>query len=503
MVGRKICAALCGLVLSVYGGAGAGTGTVRLVGGFPTACAERDLPGDLERAELIWKVRLGTHQYSIPTVCGQRIFVGTNDIGLRHHGLASTGGGAVMCLQKQSGQVLWRLVIPRFRKELHRPHFFDQWRCGVCSRPVVDGQRLYVVSNRGEILCLDVEGMANGNDGPFVGEAAYMGLKEGDGGQLRPGDGDIVWRYDMLQELGVYPHDVCGSTVFVCGQLLLVCTSNGVDSKHVKATNPDAPSLIVLDKRTGRLVAKDGERIGERIFHGQWSSPVATIVAGQVIILFGAGDGVLYAFSPPQLREDGEVQLLRKLWSYDCNPQEYRYQDGKKLRYCGWRNRYPGGPSEVIATPVVDKGRVYVAIGQSPIDGPGRGMLSCVDVRSGELIWRSKLVDRTLSTVAIAEGLVFVVDYSGRLHCFDADNGQRYWVHELGSPVWCASPFVADGKVYVGTEMRELWVFEVSRHKRVIWRGDVDSEPITLTAAEKVLYVPTQRFLYAYRQPEG
>ena len=41
---------------------------------------------------------------------------------------------------------------------------------GICSTATIEDDRVYIVSNRGEVLCLDMAGMANGNDGPFVDE---------------------------------------------------------------------------------------------------------------------------------------------------------------------------------------------------------------------------------------------------------------------------------------------------------------------------------------------
>ena len=121
----------------------------------------------------------------------------------------------------------------------------------------MDGNRVYVVGSRGEILCLDREGQANGNDGPFLGELAYMGITNTPDAKLEPTDGDILWKYNLITELGVILHDVCGSTLLLDGDLLYACTSNGIDDRHDKIPKPDAPSLIVLDKNSGQLVAKD------------------------------------------------------------------------------------------------------------------------------------------------------------------------------------------------------------------------------------------------------
>ena len=44
---------------------------------------------------------------------------------------------------------------------------------GICSSPAVFGNRVYVVTNRCEVVCMDVEGLANGNQGA-QDEGAYM-----------------------------------------------------------------------------------------------------------------------------------------------------------------------------------------------------------------------------------------------------------------------------------------------------------------------------------------
>ena len=50
----------------------------------------------------------------------------------------------------------------------------------------MEGNRAYLVSNRGEVLCLDVHGMANGNDGPYSDEARFMALGQAAGGGRAP-----------------------------------------------------------------------------------------------------------------------------------------------------------------------------------------------------------------------------------------------------------------------------------------------------------------------------
>ena len=84
-----------------------------------------------------------------------------------------------------------------------------------------------------------------------------------------------------------------------------------------KIPAPNAPNLIVLDKRNGRLVATDDTRIAEHILHGQWSSPSLGKVGDRKLVFFGGGDGVCYAFEAlasvpekPVATEDGLVVRL-------------------------------------------------------------------------------------------------------------------------------------------------------------------------------------------------
>ena len=124
------------------------------------ASSARNLPADPGNTVPLWEIKTGTHQYSIPTLDRGRILVAANDAGIERAGFEAAGGGVVMCVAQATGKLIWQLPIPRYLEGVKAPYHFDQWNCGVCSGPVVDGNRVYVVSSRGEILCLDIEGQA-------------------------------------------------------------------------------------------------------------------------------------------------------------------------------------------------------------------------------------------------------------------------------------------------------------------------------------------------------
>ena len=444
--------------------------------------------GEPRGKNIKWTAKLGSQTYGSPVVAGGRVFVGST----------KNGGGWLLCFDEQTGKRLWELAIPKLSQSVvpHSDGF------GLCSTAAVQGERVYVVSNRGEVLCLDVRGMANGNDGPFKQEGQYMAGTDRSGRNkppltVKPTDGDILWRYDMVGELKVQPHNASSSSPLIHGDFVYVGTANGTDGSHKRVPNPLAPSLIALDKRTGRLVAADREKIGTRVFMGQWSSPSVCEVNGSALIIFGAGDGFCYAFRPVTARRRGKVVPLRRVWSVDCNPAEYRFRGGKRIPY-----KHKSGPSGVIATPVAYRGRVYVAIGQDPSHGKGSGMLTCISAAKGRKIWTYKKIGRSISTVAIADGLVYAPEDFGTIHCLDARTGRPYWTHPTKARI-VSSAFVADGKVYVGSS-NGLWVLAAGRSKKVINRIQLDS-PVEATpcAANGTLFVASRKRLYAASTSAG
>src|SRR5438552_18578716 len=449
-----------------------------------------------------WVAKLGSQSYGNVTVAAGRVFIGTNNENPRdprHQGDRSI----LMCFDEKTGDFLWQLVVSK----LAAGKVNDWENLGLLSAPTVEGDRVYLVTSRCEVLCLDINGMANGNDGPFKDEAKYV-VKDVllDRGKptehaappIEPGpkDADIIWRYDMMDELGVFPHNASNCSVLIVDDIVYVCTSNGQDWTHSNIPSPNAPSFIALNKNTGEFLAEDDAHIGPHIFHGQWSSPSMGLVNGKKLILFGGGDGFCYAFDPKPVKE-GDSSFLKTAWKYDCNPAER-----KKFKYPAAE-----GPSEINATPVFYKNRVYVAVGQDPEHGEGVGNLTCIDAtKTGDItqtgkIWSFDKIHRSISTVSIdpESGLLFVGDFSGFVYCLDAETGKLNWIHDMKAHIW-GSTLVADGKVYVGDEDGDFTVLAASKEKKILSEvnlgAPVYSTPIV---ANGVIYVSSNTHLFAFR----
>ena len=442
---------------------------------------------------ILWVAKLGSQTYGNPTVAGGRVFVGTNNESPRDADVTEDRG-VVMCFRQSDGAFLWQLSTPK----LGAGKVSDWEYIGICSSPTVVRDQAYLVTNRGEVVCLDVKGMADGNDGPFTDEDGYMRRQGKSPGRIAPTDADIVWRFDMRNELGVFPHNISSCSVLVVKDLVYATTSNGVDWSHINIPAPFAPSFIALDRHTGALAGEDNSGVSSRSLHAGWSSPAYGTVDGNGMVIWGGSDGWCYGYRPEPLPPEDGFQYLSELWRYDCNPPSYRSKDGRPRRYATYE-----GPSEVIATPVFYKNRAYVAIGQDPEHGDGYGQLSCIDVtKRGDIsqsgaVWTYRDIGRTISTVSIADGLLYAAEYDGDIHCLDAETGEVHWVHQTDSRIW-GSTLVVDNKVYIGNEDGDLVILKAGKTHQLLNTIHFGA-PIysSVIEADGVLYVATQTHLYA------
>ena len=441
-----------------------------------------------------WVVKLGSQTYGTPTIANGQVYVGTNNEEPRNEKIIGDRG-VVMAFDEANGDFKWQLTAHK----LGAGKVSDWEFLGMCSSATIDGKYGYVITNRGEVLCFDTYGLSDGNDGPYKDEAKYLG---GEGAEpMEPGDtdADIVWIYNMRDELGVFPHNITSSSVVVGDGKVFASTSNGVDWTHLNKPAPLAPCMVALDKETGELVGEEGAGIGNRIMHCNWSSPAFAEINGQKQAIFGAGDGFVYGFGTKAVKDDEGFDILPTLWSVDCCPKEYRFDEaGEPIKYA----TYPG-PSEIISSPVIYNNKVYAAIGQDPEHGEGVGAFTCIDPSKGDgqdaIVWQFKEIGRTISTPSIVDGLVYISDYSGKLYCLDAETGQNYWEHDTLSHIW-GSTTVVDGKVFLGNEDGELTILKAGKEYGEI--GIVEfpaSIYSSVVVANNTLYVTTNTHLYAYK----
>jgi outer membrane protein assembly factor BamB len=463
---------LAGLAWSSHGVVRAGDppgGDWPMWGGTPDrnmVSAMKGLPASWDipsKKNVKWMAELGSQTYGNPVVAGGMVFVGTNNEVLRDPKQAGDRG-VLMAFREADGQFLWQNT----HEKLAAGRVNDWPYQGICSSPLVEGERLYYVSNRGEVMALDIQGFHDKeNDGPVTDEK-LSGLE----------NADVLWRFDMMEEVGAFPHNMSNASPVSFGDLIYVSTSNGQDESHVHVPSPRAPSIIAINKNTGKLVWEDNS-VGEKILHGQWSSPTVAKIGGVDQVMMGQGDGWIRGY---------EALTGKKLWEFDTNPKD---------------SVWPKTRNELISTPVVYDGLVYIANGQDPEHGEGVGHMYAIDAtKRGDitktgLVWHYEKIRRTVSTPAIADGIVYIPDFSGFFHAVDAKTGKEIWVHDMLAAIW-GSALLADGKLYLGDEDGDVVVMQAGKEKKVLAEMNMGSSVYsTPVPANGVLFIANRNQLFA------
>jgi outer membrane protein assembly factor BamB len=414
---------------------------------------------------IIWSVELGNEVYGRPVVAGDVVYVGSDNT--RHLNPAfQEESGVLMAFRINDGAFLWQDLAPRVERGLR-----EFLLPSTTSAPYVEGDRLYYVNAECQFRCLDTQGFGdNENDGPYREEVFKDNAAA-----------DIVWQLDM-PALGVFPHEACNSDVLPLGDLLIVGTSNGQNEGHTRVPSPFAPSLIAVNKHSGEVVwSAIGP--GGRVLHGNWSSPVAANVNGRMQVLFGGGDGWLRAYDAASGQE---------IWRFDGNPK-----DARSLPRPGVFSR-----SSIIASPVFADGRVFIAMGQSPGHGNAPSLVYAIspngqgDVTKSELLWTSREVGRVVGTPIVKDGLLYVGDLGGTVHCLDAATGAHLWKHETNDPIW-GSLLLAGDRLYVGNDQGLMTVLRTGRRKELLAQIEMDAPLYTRPAViGDALYIATANRLY-------
>ncbi len=460
-----------------------------------------------------WVARLGSQTNGTPVIAGGKLLIGTNNAeGYLKRIPANIDCGCLLCFDAGNGRFLWQyssLKLPSGRTE-------DWPNQGISSTPLVQRNRVWFVSNRCEIVCLDTNGFAdNVNDGPYKKEHS-QDINEA----------DIIWKVDMKREFGVIPRHMSNSSPTCVGNTLFVCTSNGRQKRGIAS---NAPSFIALNKQTGEVLWTDASP-GTRILHGQWSSPAGGTIGGVPQIVFAGGDGWLYSFDPK-----GSHGRSHLLWKFDCNPKRSKWILGSR-----------GDRNNLLSTPVLYNNHVYIAVGQDPEHGEGDGRLWCVTpMKRGDVspeiavqskdatedsrktsnfqknlnsaaVWKYDRFDRdgdgtnsfeetmhrTICTVALRHDLLVVGDFSGVIHCLDAKTGRPHWAYDALSPIW-GSPLIADGRIYIATEEGHVIIVPLTSRLRpteihiVEMENSIRSTPV---AVSDVLYIATASRLHAIQK---
>ena len=200
------------------------------------------------------------------------------------------------------------------------------------------------------------------------------------------------------------------------------------------------------------------------------------------------GDGVIYSLDPGT----GEV-----IWQFDCNPKDSEWILGGR----GTRNN-------ILATPVIYDNKVYIGVGQDPEHGEAPGHFYVIDatgtgdVTDTHKVWSRDGDDfyRTLSSAAIADGVLYISSLSGFLHALDVNTGEEFWTYDAFAAVW-GSAFVVDSKVFLGDEDGDVVILRAGKEMELLAEinmgASVYSTPVV---RDGVLYILTRNRIWAIQE---
>jgi len=236
-------------------------------------------------------------------------------------------------------------------------------------------------------------------------------------------DGRLLWERSFGEEFAAFTTQG-GRTMspLIDGDLVIV--SAAVSNWGTNANR--AHRFIALDKRTGEVVYVSNP--GGRPYDTAYASPLIATINGVRLLIAGLGDGAIHAIRP---------QTGEKVWSFVA-------------------------AKRAINTGVAVQGNsVLISHGDENLDTNVMGMIGAIDgSQTGNITatqWAVKGGEFGYSPPVIDGARVYQIDNGSRMKAFDIASGRELWNLALGRGQK-ASPVLADGKIYVGTEDGKFFI---------------------------------------------
>lgn len=241
--------------------------------------------------------------------------------------------------------------------------------------------------------------------------------------------GEVLWSRSLDEEIGRFSGFGGRTTTPILDGDLLVVTflTAGFGPNAIPRHR-----FYALDKTTGETVWISTP--GDAPYDTTYSTPIVREIGGQRLLIAGNGDGGVYAI---------KMGTGEKVWGYPLSKRG-------------------------LNTSVVESGGiVYASHSEENVDestNMGRLVaLNANEIVDGKpkLLWMVDGFGGGYSSPVIAGGILYQVDNSANLVAFDATNGERLWVENLGI-AQKASPVIADGKLYVSDVDGQFHIFKLN-----------------------------------------
>ena len=362
-----------------------------------------------ETENVTWKVPLPGEGWSSPVVWGEQIWLTT----------ALEGGKSLraLCVDRTSGKLVHNVEVFK----IDEPESVNAKNSYASPTPVIEEGRVYVHFGTNGTACLSTE------------------------------TGSILWTNQTLKL--EHKEGPGSSPILYNGYLIVNC--DGLDVQYV----------VALDKHTGKIVWKTprtGEIHSNPDFRKAYSTPL-----------------IVHASGHDELVSTGAQQVM----GYDPDTGAELW----KVRYTGFSN---------VARPVIGDGLVYVVTDFArpqlwAIQPGGHG-----DVTEKRVRWKLAKQAGASPSPLLVEGSLYLVTNRGVASCVDAASGDILWTQRLGGD-YSASPLAADGRIYIGCENGTTFVIAPGKEYKLLAENQLDGRIMASPAAvDHAIFLRSDTHLY-------
>ncbi len=376
---------------------------------------EKNLPVTWSKTENItWQIPMPTRSGSTPIIWGERIFLN----------VADGDNLELWSLNRENGSILWKKPVGGGNYKINKQNMSS-------PSPVTDGTTVWVLAGTGILKAFDFQG------------------KE-------------LWSRDIQKDYGKFGLNWgYGSSALLHSGSLYIPVLHGMKT--------DDPSYVLrIDGKTGKTLARQ-----ERPTKAQVESPDSYITP----TLAKAGNRTELILSGGDIVTGHDVNTLAELWRADVlNPTNYAM-------------------NRIIASPLYKDGIVYASSRVKPfvaLKPGGKG-----DVSQSAKLWEYQNGPDVPTPVSDGQ-LVYIANDRGILFCIDAKTGQEVWGSQRIAPaIYSSSPVLADGKVYITNEEGTTTVIRAGRQFEKLAENRLEEYTLSSPAiSEGQIFLRTEKALY-------
>jgi outer membrane protein assembly factor BamB len=390
-----------------------------------------------EKENITWRSEIPGKGWSSPVLSGNRIWMttaidtplteeqkkkklegNTNNQPLNLSGRLSL---RAVCVDRDTGKILHDIetLVQEEPEPIHQLNSFAS------PSPVLVGDRLFCHFGTNGTACVDTQ------TGKVVWTNGDLKIKHENG----PGSTPVAWND------------------------LLIIHCDGSDVQYIAALEQSTGKIRWKTPRSGKL--NDDPQLKKA-----YGTPlIATLNGSEVVVSPGAD------------------------WLYGYEPAT-----GKEL----WKLSYGVLGFSIVPRPVLGGTRLFMSTSFIKPE------LLAIDL-AGEptIAWRvKKQVPNMPSPLLIGDELYLVADL-GVASCLDAKTGDIVWAERLGGN-FTASPLFADGRIYVGNREGSTFVIQPGREYKLLATNVLDGAIMATPAAvESSLYLRTDKALYRIGAGKG